>query len=46
MGETIEAAFGVLGDGRTAVVEMAAASGLGLVEPERQQEYLEVEVLR
>lgn len=30
----VEATFGVLGDGRTAVVEMAAASGLALLRPE------------
>lgn len=29
----VEAAFGVLGDGKTAVVEMAAASGLALLTP-------------
>jgi glycerate kinase len=29
----VDAAFGVLGDGRTAVVEMAAASGLALLAP-------------
>jgi glycerate 2-kinase len=30
----VEARFGVLGDGKTAVVEMAAASGLALLGPE------------
>ncbi len=30
----VDAAFGVLGDGRTAVVEMAAASGLALLKSE------------
>ncbi len=30
----IEADYGILGDGRTVVIEMAAASGLPLVEPE------------
>jgi len=30
----VDAMFGVLGDGRTAVVEMAAASGLALLKPE------------
>jgi glycerate kinase len=30
----VDAAFGVLGDGTTAVVEMAAASGLALLNPE------------
>ncbi len=29
----IDAMYGILGDGRTAVIEMAAASGLPLVEP-------------
>jgi glycerate kinase len=36
LGEPVEAAYGILGDGRTAVIEMAAASGLGLVPPERR----------
>ena len=35
LGERVEAAYGVLGDGTTAVIEMATASGLGLVPPER-----------
>ena len=30
----VDAAFGVLGDGTTAVIEMAAASGLALLKPE------------
>jgi glycerate kinase len=30
----VEARFGVLGDGKTAVIEMAAASGLALLKPE------------
>jgi glycerate 2-kinase len=30
----VDAAFGILGDGKTAVVEMAAASGLALLAPE------------
>ena len=29
----VEASFGLSGDGRTAIIEMAAASGLGLVPP-------------
>ncbi|ROV58734.1 glycerate kinase [Vibrio ponticus] len=33
LGESVEAFFGLLGDGNRAVVEMAAASGLHLVEP-------------
>ncbi len=34
MGEPVVARYGRLGDGRTAVIEMAAASGLVLVPPE------------
>ena len=30
----VDAAFGILGDGKTAVVEMAAASGFALLKPE------------
>lgn len=33
LGEETQACWGILGDGRTAVVEMAAASGLALVPP-------------
>lgn len=36
LGEPVNAAYGLLGDGQTAVVEMAAASGLALVPPERR----------
>lgn len=36
LGEPVEATFGLLGDGRTAVIEMAAASGLPLV-PSQQR---------
>jgi glycerate kinase len=36
LGELVEAEFGLLGDGRTAAIEMAAASGLPLVPPERR----------
>jgi len=36
LGKKIKAQFGILGDGRTAVIEMAAASGLMLVPPERR----------
>src|SRR5437763_13273267 len=36
LGEPVEAAFGVLGDGVTAVIEMAAASGLTLVPEARR----------
>ena len=34
--EPVEARYGVLGDGRTAVIEMATASGLVLVPPDRR----------
>ncbi|MDI6707395.1 MAG: glycerate kinase [Bacillota bacterium] len=34
--EKIKGAFGVLGDGKTAVIEMASASGLPLVPPEKR----------
>jgi glycerate kinase len=36
LGEPVIAGFGLLGDGRTAVIEMAAASGLVLVPNERR----------
>jgi len=36
LGDPVEAAWGLLGDGRTAVVEMAQASGLTLLEPEQR----------
>ena len=36
LGEPVQAKWGVLGDGETAVIEMAAASGLPLVPPERR----------
>jgi len=36
LGEPVQAAFGLLGDGRTAVVEMAATSGLPLVPPDQR----------
>jgi glycerate kinase len=36
---TVDATFGVLGDGRTAVVEMAAASGLALLPREDRDPY-------
>jgi glycerate kinase len=35
-GMEVEAAFGVLGDGKTAVVEMAAASGMALLQPQQR----------
>jgi glycerate kinase len=34
--ENIDSFFGILGDGRTAVIEMAAASGLTLVPPDKR----------
>jgi glycerate kinase len=36
LGEPLDARWGILGDGRTAVIEMAAASGLPLLAPERR----------
>lgn len=36
LGEEVEAQFGILGDGVTAVIEMASASGLPLVPPEKR----------
>jgi len=36
MGERVEASFGLLGDGESGVIEMAAASGLPLVPPEKR----------
>ena len=36
LGESVQARFGILGDGKTAVIEMAAASGLPLVPPEKR----------
>lgn len=36
LGDPVPARFGILGDGRTAVIEMAAASGLGLVPHNRR----------
>ena len=36
LGEPVEARFGLSGDGATAVIEMAAASGLVLVPPDRR----------
>jgi glycerate kinase len=34
LGEPVDGFYGLLGDGRTAVVEMAAASGLALIPPD------------
>ena len=36
LGESVQARFGILDDGRTAIIEMAAASGLPLVPPEKR----------
>lgn len=36
LGEAVEACLGILGDGRTAVIEMAQASGLRLIAPQRR----------
>ncbi|MEI7611624.1 MAG: glycerate kinase [Betaproteobacteria bacterium] len=36
LGNRINAQWGILGDGKTAVIEMAAASGLPLVPPEKR----------
>ena len=36
LGEVVDACWGILGDGKTAVIEMAAASGLPLVPPDRR----------
>ena len=36
LGEVVAAFWGILGDGKTAVIEMAAASGLPLVPPDRR----------
>lgn len=35
LGEKIKANYGILGDGKTAVIEMAAASGLTLIPPKK-----------
>ena len=40
LGTPVEAFYGVCGDGRTAVIEMAAASGLALVPPDRRDPLL------
>lgn len=39
LGDPVAAVWGVLGDGRTAVIEAAAASGLGLVPEGRRDPY-------
>ena len=40
LGEPVEAFYGLTGDGDTAVIEMAAASGLALVPPDRRNPLL------
>ena len=40
LGEPVEAFYGLTGDGATAVIEMAAASGLALVPPDRRNPLL------
>ena len=40
MGDMVPGFFGILGSSRTAVVEMAAASGIHLVKPEERNIYL------
>ncbi|MGI6143137.1 MAG: glycerate kinase [bacterium] len=40
LGERVEAQFGLLGDGETAVIEMATASGLPLVPPGKRNPML------
>ncbi|WP_410499918.1 glycerate kinase [Chitinibacter sp. S2-10] len=40
LGDEIVAQWGMLGDGQTAVIEMAAASGLMLISPERRNPLL------
>ncbi|MBG9588598.1 glycerate kinase [Cytobacillus firmus] len=40
LGEPVQSFFGLMGDGKTAVIEMAAASGLHLVSPEKRNPLL------
>lgn len=40
LGSPVEAEWGILGDGKTCVIEMAAASGLPLVPPEKRNPLL------
>ena len=44
LGSTVEARFGLLGDGRTAVMEMAEASGLVLVPRDQRNPSLSTTV--
>lgn len=36
LGEPVSGFYGLLGDGKTAIIEMAAASGLHLVDPDKR----------
>ena len=40
LGREMESFFGILGNGKTAVIEMAAASGLPLLKPEERNPYI------
>ncbi|OLP67043.1 Glycerate 2-kinase [Bacillus pumilus] len=40
LGKPVDAFFGMMGDGRTAVIEMAAASGLHLVPPDKRNPFI------
>ncbi|OLQ80385.1 glycerate kinase [Photobacterium proteolyticum] len=40
LGEQVDGFYGLMGDGKTAVIEMAAASGLHLVSPEQRNPLL------
>jgi len=40
LGREIESFFGILGNGKTAIIEMAAASGLPLLKPEERNPYI------
>jgi glycerate 2-kinase len=40
LGETVKAHYGLLGEGKTAVIEMASASGLELIQPEKRNPLL------
>ncbi|URM31127.1 glycerate kinase [Cytobacillus firmus] len=40
LGEPVQAFFGLMGNGKTAVIEMASASGLHLVSPEKRNPLL------
>lgn len=40
LGDPVVAFYGIMGDGQTAVIEMAAASGLTLVPPTRRNPYV------